>query len=156
MNGKDTTACILTAAMWFSAGCSRASGDAELLGQFAAATCVPPSQRDSDSLHRWREEVTTASGLTVEIRGINDPTGRIDVNFGPSDSVVAVDPGDFFAPTEVRLDKLREQLLVKAEGASAMGGGSEIWLFRYDLQKRELLRKAKIDLARAPKACPPQ
>jgi hypothetical protein len=99
--------------------------------------------------------VATASGLTVEIRGSNDATSRIDVLFGPSDIVEAVNPGDFFAPTEVRLDKLREQLLVKAEGASAMGGGSEIWLFRYDLQKRELLKKIKIDGSRAPKACPP-
>ena len=155
MNGKKIAACILTTTTWLAAGCSRSAGDTDLLGQFAAATCVPPSQHDSDGARLWRERVTTASGLTVEIRGIEDRTGRIAVDFGSGDSVPAVDPGDFFAPVEVRLDKLREQLLVKAEGASAMGGGDETWLFMYDLRKRALLKKTQID-SKGWKDCPSQ
>ena len=75
-------------------------------------------QRRQASLAR---KVTTASDLTVEIRGIDDPTGRIDVYFGPSDRVVAVDPGDVFAPKEVRLDAVREHLLVNDKNVRVDG-----------------------------------
>ena len=137
-------------------GCSRLADDAGVLAQFTAATCVPPSQQDSDGRRLWRERLTTASGLTVEIRGIDDPTGKIAVYFEPSDRVVAVDPGDFFAPKEVRLDAVREHLLVKSEGASAMGGGSQTRLLRYDMRKRERLPDIKIGDPQALHNCSPR
>jgi hypothetical protein len=157
VNVKSITAYTVATLTLVGVSCSRLFEDDEkLLAQFTAATCVPPSLQDSDGRHLWRERLTTASGLSVEIRGIDDPTGRIAVYFGPSDRAVAVDPGDFFAPKEVRLDAVREHLLVKSEGASAMGGGSQTRLLRYDLRRRERLPEIKIDDPLALHNCSPR
>lgn len=133
--------------------CGRVATRQELIDRFSDAACVPPSERDSDSLYLWRETIKTQSGLEVQIRGISDPTGRIDVQFADGQLLQAVNPGDFFAPTDVRVDATGDLLFVKAQGSSVRGGGPQTWLFEYDLRQRQLVEKLRVDPFSLPSDC---
>ena len=142
--------CLLLALL--TSGCGWISGDAKSLEQFASAECLPPSEQTSDGYRIWSETVSTASGVTVEIRGSSAPTGLVRIAYGPDDVVVAF-ARDFFAPTDVRFDQVSEQVLVRAEGSSYWGGGEQTLLLTYDLRKRQVLSEISVDPTKLPKGC---
>ena len=96
----------------------------------------------------WRETITTQSGSQVDVRGIDDPVGLVRVLFATGESIV-VDPFDYLAPTEVRVDGVNDLLFVKAHGGSVRGG-EQTWLFKCDLRRRELVQKLQVDASVLP------
>lgn len=81
------------------------------------------------------------------------PGGRIDIQYWDGTDVVAADAGDYVYPADVRFDPASDTLYVKASG-DAVIGGSQTWLFKYDLASRRQVQHAQVDPSVLPKECP--
>ena len=134
--------------------CNRGKREGEIIDQFSRATCVPPSEKNSESRLLWRGPIKTQSGLRAVVLGINDLNGQIHVQFGTeSESVVAVFPKDFLGPTDVRIDTANDWLFVRAYGNTFFGGEAETWLYKYDLRDRRVISQSRVEPSVLPKEC---
>lgn len=134
--------------------CSGMKSGGELIDQFSKAECLPPSERNAQSLLLWRSPITTRSGIRAIVLGLKDINGQIHVQFGAeSKPVVAVFPKDFLGPTDVRVDINQDWLFVRAYGDTALGGKAETWLYKYDLRDRKVISESRVDPSVLPKEC---
>ena len=100
--------------------CARVARSGQVIDQFSQASCVRPSQRDSDGFPMWREAIRTQSGIQVQVRGIEQSGGLVHVMFATGESIV-VDPFDYLAPTENR--GRRRQRSAVCEGPRRLSAG---------------------------------
>ena len=79
--------------------------------------------------------------------------GRIVVRYQPDGpEVVAADAGDYVYPSDVRINKARTILVVKATGLAG-GIRHETWLYQYDLEAQRQLSRSLVDLTMLPDEC---
>lgn len=82
------------------------------------------------------------------------PGGRIDIRYQSDEAeVVAADAGDYIYPADVRVDRAKDRLFVKASGITAAFGAPQTWLFEFDLIHRKQISRAKINPAVLPHEC---
>jgi hypothetical protein len=67
-------------------------------------------------------------------------------------SWTAINPGDYVYPTDIRIDSQRDYLYVRASGLAG-GIQQQTWLFEYDLDRRQLLRKERVNEKSLPAIC---
>ena len=99
-------------------------------------------------------KITIAGGAKAAVSGADMVSGIISVRYeadGPD--VVAVQPGDYIYPKDVRLNSSHDRLFVKASGL-ASGIWNETWLYEYDLLKRKQARRNRVDPDALPPECP--
>jgi len=102
----------------------------------------------------WDAKVTIAGGARVTVKGADMVGGRIMVRYEPDGpELVAVQPGDYIYPSDVRLDAARRSLYVKASGLAG-GIWEETWLFEYDLQRRQQVSRILVEPSVLPPECP--
>jgi hypothetical protein len=154
-SGTQRLSVLLTCmAVVVCASCDRPIRSGGLLDAYRAAACVMPTfAKGVDPPTRgWDSTIVIAGGSKVTIRGAQLGWGEIAIQYEPDGrKVVAVDPGDYIAPNDVRLNDHRNRLYVKASGAAA-GIWEETWLYEYDLVERRPLRKSRVH----PEALPPE
>jgi hypothetical protein len=96
----------------------------------------------------------TPKGVTVQISGAQVPGGQIDLRYqSDGTEVVAANAGDYIYPADVRFDKQKERLFVKASGVPAAFGGPQTWLFDFDLSRRQQIGRIRVDPAVLPEEC---
>ena len=82
------------------------------------------------------------------------PGGKVIVVYAPSlTQVVAADAGDYILPTDIRWDDSEGRLFIKLDGAPAVGGPRETWLFVYDVAERKERARVLVDPAVLPADC---
>ena len=138
-------------------GCRPAVSHSELIVEYENASCTPVMQDSSPTHTRtWQNPLTLTDGSKVMVIGTQSPGGRIDLNYlDDGKSMVAADAGDYVYPADVRTDLQRNLLYVMASGLAG-GFQQETWLFQYDLRRRRLLQKQKVNLAVLSSECPAQ
>jgi hypothetical protein len=67
--------------------------------------------------------------------------------------VVAANAGDYIYPADVRFDRQKERLFVKASGVPAAFGGPQTWLFDFDLAHRQQMDRVRVDPTVLPGEC---
>ena len=114
----------------------RPRSESPVIDRYKAATCIPFLSNP--------KVVALSDGMRVLIRGERAPGGRIVVRYLKNDEeVVAVRPGDYIYPVDVRLDSLHDHLYVRASGLAA-GIWQQTWLFQYDLRSKRLIAKEQV------------
>ena len=143
--------------LW-SAGCAITDSNAQIVKDYTAATCISPSvdPRARNTTRVWRNTVILHDGSRVTIKGVQAPGGRIALVYPATNrETIAVDPGDYVYPSDVRLDNRREHLYIKAHG---LAGGifARTWLFEYDLAQHQLLKRIRVSADILPAECADQ
>jgi len=67
-------------------------------------------------------------------------------------ALVIADAGDYVYPSDVRFDPNNDFLYVKASGLAA-GIWDETWLFAYDTDRRQLVKRMKVVKESLPTEC---
>ena len=102
----------------------------------------------------WDTTIRLASGAKAAISGADMVSGNITLRFEVDGAqVVAVQPGDYIYPKDVRLSQSRDRLFVKASGLAG-GIWDETWLYEFDLLERKRVRKNRVDADVLPPDCP--
>ena len=102
----------------------------------------------------WDYTLKTHEGTAVHISGAQMPGGRIDLKYTQGGKeTVAANAGDYIYPADVRFDRNSGRLYVKANGTAA-SGGSQTWLFEYDLNKQRRTGRSRVDPSVLPQECP--
>ncbi len=130
--------CLLLSAV-LPVGCTRPIRNGPIITEYKDAECIPPrlGQRFIPPTHTWDYALTTAPGQTVRVSGAQMPGGRIDVHYESDGAdVIAANAGDYIYPADVRIDKAKQRLLVKASGITAAFSVPQTWLFEFDLTRR--------------------
>ena len=153
-SGRRRLVVLLVCMAVVACSCARPIRSGALLDAYRAAACVVPTLAEGvdPPTRGWDSTIVMAGGSKVTIRGAELGWGEITVQYEPDGrNVVAVDPGDYIAPNDVRLNDQRDRLYVKASGAAA-GIWEETWLYEYDLIEQRPLRKNRVH----PEALPPE
>ena len=135
--------------------CSRPIRSGALIDAYRTATCVEPIfvRSIEPPVRGWDANVVVSGGANARIQGRTMVWGEITIRFDADGrEVVAVDPGDYIYPRDVRLNGAKDRLYVKASGAAA-GIWEETWLYEYDLRHRRQLRKNRVQPAALPPEC---
>jgi hypothetical protein len=138
------------------AGCSRVIQHGPIITEYESAECISPHLGPgiTPPTHVWDRSVTDSLGQNVRILGAEMPGGRIDVRYESDGAdIVAANAGDYIYPADVRIDKLRQRLLVKASGITAAFSLPQTWLFEFDLTQRRLVDRARVDPKVLPQEC---
>jgi hypothetical protein len=135
--------------------CAPAVRSGPIIEQYRAAQCVEPSivAAISPPTRGWNADVTTAGGAEVNVRGAEMVGGLIVVRYQPDGpEVVAADAGDYVYPSDVRINKARTILVVKATGLAG-GIRHETWLYAFDLEGQRQLSRIPVDPTVLPAEC---
>src|SRR5262245_12577395 len=111
----------------------------------------------SDSSRSWSYKVRIQNGEEVLVDGKEAPGGVVGVTFGSTGQrEIAVRPGDYVYPVDVRIDATRQLLYVKAHGgpAWAVRPVTETLLFEYSLPLRKQTNSQLVDPDVLPPECP--
>src|SRR3954471_11798784 len=114
-----------------------------------------PQHRTRRGLSKSRLERNSAviGGMNPTIRGAHTVGGTITVGYGPDRAeLIAVRPGDYIYPSDVRVDSAGGLLYVKARGIAG-GLWKETWLYEYDLVRRQQVSKLLVDPNVLPREC---
>jgi hypothetical protein len=112
--------------------------------QYRSRRRLSKSQLERNSARHRRHERNDQRGL---YRRRNDHLG-----YGPDRAeLIAVRPGDYIYPSDVRVDSASGLLYVKARGIAG-GLWKETWLYEYDLVRRQQVSKLLVD----PNVLPPE
>ena len=137
--------------------CRRPLQSGAVIDVYRTAECVAPTYVTwvvSPQTRGWDTTITLASGAKAAIRGADMVSGNITIRFeGDGAEIVAVKPGDYIYPKDVRLNNRRDRLFVKASGLAA-GIWDETWLYEFDLLERKQVRKNRVDADVLPPECP--
>jgi len=138
--------------------CVILDSNAQIVKDYNAATCVLPSAdpRGGTITREWSKTLLLHDGSKVIIKGIQAPGGRVELLYPVTNrGTIAIDPGDYIYPSDIRLDGRRDHLYVKARG---LGGGmfAQTWLFEYDLEHHQLLKRTRVRADALPAECPDQ
>jgi hypothetical protein len=144
-------------ACWMTA-CEVSDPGDPVIKSYEAATCVPLSahRQIKPRTREWQSSFTLHDGSEVVVSGAQAPGGRIAVTYPASHrQVFAADPGDYVYPSDVRLDARNDRLFVKANGLAG-GISDQTWLFEYDLDRQQLVRRERVKPDLLSAECPDQ
>ncbi len=137
-------------------GCSRMVRSGPIISAYENAECIPVEFGPgiTPPTRAWDYLLVTRSGTTVHISGAQMPGGRIGLTY-QSDGmeIVAANAGDYIYPADVRFDRQKERLFVKASGVPAAFGGPQTWLFDFDLTHRKQMDRVRVDPTVLPGEC---
>lgn len=137
-------------------GCTRMVRSGPIIDGYENAVCIPVEFGPgiTPPTRAWDYQLVTPRGMTVHISGAQMPGGRIDLRY-QSDyaEVVAANAGDYIYPADVRFDRQKERLFVKASGVPAAFGGPQTWLFEFDLAHRQQVDRVRVDPTVLPAEC---
>ena len=153
---RARTALCLLLSVALPTGCSRVIRSGPLITGYEVAECIPVhvGSGNAPPARSWDYSLATSSGQVIHISGAQMPGGRIDLQYqSDAADVVAADAGDYIYPADVRVDKAKSRLFVKASGVPAAFGGPQVWLFEFDLAHRKQIDHARIDPAALPNEC---
>jgi hypothetical protein len=134
--------------------CHRPLRSGVLIDAYRTADCVAPTfaKGVEPPTRGWDATIAIAGGSKATVQGADVVWGNIRIRYEPDGlEVVAVQPGDYIYPSDVRLNDRHDRLYVKARG-SAAGVWGETWLYEYDVLKRRQVRKDRVH----PDALPPE
>lgn len=137
-------------------GCTRTVRSGPIISGYEIAECVPVERGPGIAAPArvWDYQLVTPKGVTVQISGAQVPGGQIDLRYqSDGTEVVAANAGDYIYPADVRFDKQKERLFVKASGVPAAFGGPQTWLFDFDLSRRQQIGRIRVDPAVLPEEC---
>lgn len=138
------------------ASCLIPARSSSLIDAYRTAACVTPTFAKGvhPPTRGWDTTITIASGSRATVEGAEKVWGRIVVWY-ESDAlpVTAVKPGDYIYPSDVRLNDSRDRLYVKASGLAG-GMSQQTWLYEYDLQARQQVRRQRVHPESLPPECP--
>lgn len=138
-------------------GCPRTLQKGPLIAGYESADCIPVrfAPRVTPPTRSWDDLITLSSGQIVHISGTAFPGGWIDVRYQSDGAAfVAVNPWDYMAPVDVRIDHAKNSLFLKESGVPASPfSRPQTWLFEFDLIHRKQIARAKIDPAVLPHEC---
>lgn len=126
-----------------------------VIDRYVKAACVPVRLMSgaSPATRSWDFSLTVRPGFGVNVTGAAIPGGRINVRYAPDGPLItAADAGDYIYPYDVRVDGVR--LYVKASGVTAAFSKPQTWLFDYDVDRRRLIARVKVDPVVLPHECP--
>lgn len=142
--------------LFLLSGCATPARTGRLIEEYARAQCIPVSTIGLPPERRWDHAIRVNDGTRVHLTGAENPGGRITLRYMPSDEMrVAVDPGDYIYPSDVRLSAEGARLYVRADGAPAYTSAQQSWLFEYDVAGRRLVAKQQVLPDVLPERCPP-
>ena len=127
-----------------------------LINAYRTADCVTPTIAKGvhPPTRGWDATITIAGGEKATVEGAEMVFGHIRIRYEPDGpEVIAVRPGDYIYPGDVRLNGGHNRLYVKASGLAA-GIWAETWLYEYDLLKRKQVRKNRVHPDALPPECP--
>jgi hypothetical protein len=136
-------------------GCGRPLQSGALVESYRAADCIPVTFAPSvqPPTRAWDYKLGSSAGTDIQISGAETVGGRIALKYvADGTELVAANGGDFIYPTDVRIDRAKERLSIKAAGTPAAFGGHQTWLFEYDLKQRQQTARARVD----PDVLPPE
>jgi len=136
--------------------CQRPATSAEIIDRYRSVQCVEPSIAKGviPATRGWDVTLTIAGGSKATIKGAGMVGGRIAVRYGSDGpQLVAVQPGDYIYPSDVRIDSTGSLLYVKARGLAG-GIREETWLYEYDLRRRQQVSQLLVDPSVLPAECP--
>ena len=136
--------------------CARPTRSAAIIDEYRMASCVNPSQATgvTPPTRGWNAALTVAGARALTVKGAEMVGGNIRVQYGPNGpEIVAVQPGDYIYPSDVRVDGAATLLFVKADGWAG-GLRQETWLYKYDLRSRQELTRLLVDPTVLPPECP--
>jgi hypothetical protein len=137
--------------------CNHVVRNSPTITGYKNAECIPTRADDSESnppTRMWDVSLKASSGENIRIRGAQMPGGRIDVQYASDGSIVtAANAGDYIYPADVRIDKSKQRLFVKASGITAVFDRPQTWLFEFDLNRRSQIDRARVDPAVLPQEC---
>jgi hypothetical protein len=147
--------CALAALALGASSCGR-DRDAELIHAYSAASCVSPviAADVQPPSRQWHRPIALLDGRRVVVMGVRAPGGAISLLYsGMTQPAVAANGGDYVYPSDVRWDRDRNRLYVKAQGVSAAGGERTV-LFEYDLAAQREVRRKSVEPGDLPAECP--
>jgi len=153
---RTSTASCWLLSIALSTGCSCTLQGGPLVTGYENAQCIPVHFVRGITLptRSWDDSLTISSGQVVHVSGAQMPGGRIDIRYQSDEAeVVAADAGDYIYPADVRVDRAKDRLFVKASGITAAFGAPQTWLFEFDLIHRKQISRAKINPAVLPHEC---
>jgi hypothetical protein len=141
----------------FLSACSHVLQHGPIISAYESATCVPPHQLGAVNFpdREWDNSITDSHGEAVRVLGAQMPGGRIEVRYGSDEgAVIAANAGDYIYPDDVRVDKTKQKIFVKASGITAALSAPQTWLFEFDLIQRKQSEFARVDPTVLPTQCP--
>jgi hypothetical protein len=152
------SALVCGALLALAVGASACKGErgSELTMAYGAAACVSPvvAVGVQPPSRQWDRPIELRDGRRVVVLGLHAPGGAIALRYpGAAQPTVAADAGDYVYPSDVRWDRERDRLYVKAQGITAAGGERTV-VFEYDLASRREVRREAVDSSRLPAECP--
>lgn len=120
------------------------------------ADCVAPTfaKGVEPATRGWDATIAIAGGAKATVQGADMVGGEVSIRYeADGREMVAVDPGDYIYPKDVRLNDAHDRLYVKASGAAG-GIWDETWLYEFDLVGRKQVRKSRVHLDALPPECP--
>jgi hypothetical protein len=145
---------LLVSVILIGVSCHRPIRSGVLIDAYRAAACVVPAfaKGVEPPTRGWDAELAIAGGSKARVQGADMVGGNITIRYERDGlEVVAVAPGDYIYPKDVRLNDAHDRLYVKASGAAA-GIWAETWLYEYDLLERRQVRRNRVQ----PDALPPE
>jgi hypothetical protein len=136
-------------------GCSSAVRSGDLIERYKNAECIAPVRKSASS-RSWSYKARIQNGEEVLVDGIEAPGGVVAVTFGSTGQrEIAVRPGDYIYPADVRIDAKRQLLYVKAHGRRAwtVRPVTETLLFEYSLPLRKQTNRQLVDPVALPPEC---
>ena len=118
----------------------------EIIPEYKRASCLVFSHEPKihPPTREWDTTLTLKSGVQVVVTGFDAVGGIVTLrDVASGKRWIAVNPGDYIYPNDIRIDSQREYLYVRASGLAG-GINQETWLFEYDLNERRLLRKERV------------
>jgi hypothetical protein len=149
-------ALVLAGAGVSGTACGRPLRSGVLIDAYRAADCVGPTfaRGVKPPTRGWDTRIAIAGGSAAIVEGADMVSGDIRLRYEPDrEEIVAVDPGDYISPHDVRLNRSRDRLYVKARGAAA-GVWQQTWLYEYDLLNRREVRRNRVHPDALPPECP--
>lgn len=137
-------------------GCTRAISRGPIIDRYKAAECVSPKtpQNNSANPQSWDSTIELTDKSQVQVEGATLPGGRINVHYlATGQTAEAANAGDYVYPADVRIDRRRDLLYVRASGLAG-GIWHETWLFEFDLRQKMLLQRHRVKDEVLPPVCP--
>jgi hypothetical protein len=153
---KVVMALLLLSLSLCCVSCQKPARSGILIDRYRSAECVTPtlSKGFSTPTRGWDAEITLNSGMAVKVKGFDSVSGIITIHYLPDGpELTAVKPGDYIYPTDVRVDKAKSVLYVRADGTAA-GIWRQTWLYEYDLLYRKEISRTLVDPSVLPPNCP--
>lgn len=137
------------------ASCGPAARSGPLIDSYSHAECLPLTLelKSGPPTRTWDYILQTRGAGAVHVIGKQMPGGVIAVEYADGKREIAANAGDYVYPADVRVDRARERLYVKADGIRI--NWRETWLFEYDLERRLQTARLHVDPKVLPEDCPP-